>query len=178
MSLTFRPLALLIISVLSGCVPETDLHTQQTDVFQDNQHESETVGFPAALPGRIPLLLDTRSGTSTLGWSFAQQGLVPAKDADLVLTSSDCGARGRWVMLEGTGTVELCTFEEQDTIVGICAPDLEIGGSDVWMEPGDRLVVRIGDRDHTLALLDRTETPFDWYEADDLSFFVDLHHVD
>jgi len=123
------------------------------------------------------LTLPSRDGTAPTGWSFAAGTLVPAEAADLLLSSSDCGARGRWVYL--TGAASSCRAEEDGGVPDVesCAPfGLEIGGSAPDVALGEVFYVWHAGRDEpvALALVDRTDTPFDWYEAEDLSFEVVL----
>lgn len=122
----------------------------------------------------LVLTLESRSGTSALGWSFAAGGLVPAEQADLLLSSFDCGARGRWVQLVAADG-ELCTSESEWDWANGCADELEVGGSDPVVELDALLTfVDPGGQAIDLLLQDRTATPFEWYEADDLSFEVAL----
>jgi len=123
----------------------------------------------------VVLRLATRDGISSQGWSFSEGDLVDAEDADLLLSSWDCGARGRWVSLVVQGH-ELCHADLDGGLdPGRCGHmSVEVGGSDPELPLGGRLFLQGGDRLVSLVLVDRTETPFDWYEADDLSFEVVL----
>jgi hypothetical protein len=124
----------------------------------------------------IRIVLTKREGQSEVGWSFAADGLVPAEEADLTLSSADCGARGRWVFLDANG-LRLCPLEEtvrcQD--LSSCPSSLEIGGSSPAIDIGSSFLVT---DDHgavrRLQLIARTDTPFDWFESADAPFEVVL----
>jgi hypothetical protein len=162
---------------VEGSAPDlSDESTDSDDVLDTGEpdtHDDWTT------TGAIPLFLETRSGTSSTGWSFSANDVVDAANAHLVLSSWDCGARGRWVRLEGQG-IEFCHATED----GALDPDtcgrttLEVGGSQPELALGERFYVRTDRQELLLELVDRTETPFEWYEAEDLSFFVDLDVVD
>lgn len=117
-------------------------------------------------PTVATLLLPTRDGTSPTGWSIDARREVPEEEADLVLASWDCGARGRWVELRAPDG-QVCAAEA-------CGTSVQIGGSDPAVAVGEVFVVEVGDTRHEVQLIDRTDTPFDWYEAEDLSFEVVL----
>jgi len=128
-----------------------------------------------AVVDEIVLVLETRDGTGSQGWSFGENGLVDADEAHLVLSSWDCGARGRWVTMEARG-VELCLATADGALdAETCAHEgLEIGGSQPEVALGDRVFVRVDGEVVPLVLVDRTDTPFEWYEAEDLGFEVVL----
>jgi len=100
-------------------------------------------------------MLETRDGSGTQGWSFAAGGLVPTAEADLHVSSFDCGARGRWVTLDGADGVELCTASG-------CSRSLPAGGSDGAFH--EDFEIRRGDTVLARACIVReTPTPRDWY---------------
>lgn len=128
---------------------------------------------------RIDLDLETRAGVGTRGWSLERDQTVDADQADLVLSSWDCGARGRWVMLEGRG-VDLCLGNDAgEPDLDGCGPDVQIGGSSPEVELGEVFFVLDADGDaRPLQLISRTQTNDDWYLEEDLSFNVQLQDVD
>lgn len=107
----------------------------------------------------LTLTLEQRAGESARGWSIATGTLVPASDADLTISSFDCGARGRWVSLNTRGGLALCV----DTPCN--GTSLGVGGSDADLAIGDTIILE--DNEVPLARLTlrgRTDTPFEWYE--------------
>jgi len=162
-----------LLLLLFACEPEEDLGAFEapagsalaTAVYAPGEAEED------ADPPLTQLTLETRDGSSATGWSFAEGALVEAERADLVLMSWDCGARGRWVQLR-SDHVDLCTVQGEGMV---CTRNLEIGGSDPTVEIDDVIVMRLEDgTEYEVVLVDRTDTPFDWYEADDLGFEVTL----
>ncbi len=103
----------------------------------------------------LTLTLETRDGIGSQGYSFASGQLVPASEADLRISSSDCGARGRWVTLNAGEGLLLCHAQ-------VCSPTLAAGGTDeAFHEPFE---VRRGDSVLGTARITReTPTPGDWY---------------
>lgn len=142
--------------------------------------DAEEDGLDRVEPGReIWLTLETREGMASQGWSFSEDALVEADHAHIVLSSFDCGARGRWVTLEAQDADICPATPEGDLDPGSCSDHgFDIGGSDPEVELGDRFFVRTEGGVVPLVLVDRTETPFDWYEAEDLSFDVVLAVAD
>lgn len=127
---------------------------------------------PAHSRSLVTLRLDGREARAATGWSFAHDGVVPAEDADLVLTHSDCGARGRWVFVEGVHA-SVCRSMHRTGLEG-CSP-IEIGGSAPEIEPGEWFYVQLGGGELvSVQLVDRSETPFDWLDQDDVGFDVVL----
>lgn len=178
------PLLLTAAPLLSGCGPlpsELDEGASRTPgADHPAQATSAEDQAPSFSPERqiIRLTLNKRAGRSDEGWSFASQSLVPADQADLTLSSADCGARGRWVFLEIAGQ-QACAIDQgircQD--FSTCgAASIEIGGSSPRVEIGQQiaLVDDAGVLSRVLELVDRTQTPFEWYETPDAPFEVVL----
>ena len=108
--------------------------------------------------------------------------MTDSAQADLLLSSTDCGARGRWVTLE-SNTVEFCLAADPTTpTADRCGlTHLQVGGSEPELALGDVFFIRAANTansDQAVELVDRTDTPMDWFEADDLSFEVVLELVD
>ena len=132
---------------------------------------------PAPAHQVVALVLETRSGESDYGWSFARNASVPAEEADLTIFSSDCGARGRWVTLKGHGLSFCGPYERacSQTQTG----SLEVGGSEPIAALGDRFAIMRDDEViGYFTLAERTETPFDWYEAEPIGPFAVVLDVD
>ena len=184
-SAPFLALAVFAAVVLtqSGC--DTD-DVGETAEAADSQHTAEAADSQdaaeaadsqhiAELSQVVTLTLETRAGTGEFGWSLTEQALVPAAAADLTIFSTDCGARGRWVMLDGHG-VQLCeTATGDETADCWWSGSVEIGGSDQGPETGNSyLVQRDGVVVARLSLLDRTVLSQDWYVAPVAPFEVVL----
>lgn len=139
--------------------------------------DDDLASHRAHFDGEIVLTLPEREGNAPYGWSFAAEALVPARHADLVLSSFDCGARGRWVSL--VGLAQVCAPDEDGGVPDAesCgAFGVEVGGSDPEVALDEVFYVWPQDSDVPvpLVVLARTDTPFDWYEQEDLSFEVVL----
>ena len=175
---------LLIATAACGAGPE-EAPPDEPELRQFDAHVEDTAAAPVSddvdpEPGQlITLLLETREGTGSMGFSFSQ-GMVPAAEADLVLSSWDCGARGRWVTVDTQGPA-LCQAEEGeaapdfDTCSSLFTPSVQVGGSHPSVEIDGAFYARAADGSiYKLIFRDRTETPFEWFEAEDLSFEVVL----
>jgi hypothetical protein len=108
-------------------------------------------------PERVTLTLETRDGMGRTGYSLAERRLVETGLADLVISSSDCGARGRWVVLVARGGAQLCTAD------GLCSSELSAGGSDGAFE-GEAQLKKGEQTLGTVKLVQYSPTPRDWYE--------------
>lgn len=177
---------LVVLTAFAGCAEpdatsrDTPEDVAGTDHSQSADHPvSQSDGTANTASSVIQLRLETRTGTSTQGWSFDTESTTDSAQADLLLSSTDCGARGRWVTLQ-SDTVEFCIASDPTTPT----PDqcglnyIDVGGTEPELALGDVFFIRTAKADHTVELIDRTETPMDWYQADDLSFDVVLELVD
>ena len=127
-------LALAALSLVACEEPQAAADPPELAV--DGPDDTEDGSDPVATGAWVPLLLETRAGTSAEGWSFAAEALVPAEEADIVLFSWDCGARGRWVTLVGVEDVEVCPTGADGSA------DLE----DYWQRDGDHRWTKLGRR--------------------------------
>lgn len=142
---------------------------------EDGEDADDTEEAQTVLPGEVRLRLETRDGRATEGWSLSEGSLVEAEDADLLLSSWDCGARGRWVQLEAQG-VDLCHAAPDGGVdVDHCRSSLQVGGSDPEVPLDGEFFVVTPTEVARVVLVDRTDTPFEWYLEEDLSFEVLLH---
>ena len=192
---TTLALGAVLILLVSGCGPESDAgedggtdapsaeawaaadpagaedlgEADDADEGDDAEAGGESGRVQA---GEVRLRLETRDGRASEGWSLTEGAVVDAEEADLLLSSWDCGARGRWVQLEAQG-VDLCDATVDGEVdLERCASRLEVGGSDPEVPLGGAFFVVTPAEVVRVVLVDRTETPFEWYLEDDLSFEV------
>ena len=168
-------IVLLSASLSVGCgaentespLPDTAPHTAKSEA----PPESSTVDGDDApqifrCTPAVTLTLQERSGVGSTGWSFDAQQLVPTADAHMAISSTDCGARGRWVSLDGWD-VSFCA-QADVTDVSECAssstPSIEIGGNDSNVAVGDGFWVMRDDVPVAfITLTERTDLEDDWY---------------
>lgn len=98
-------------------------------------------------PLSTTLTLETRTGESRLGYSFATHGLVERDSADVWLTAWDCGARGRWVDLVMRDGSRVSAGGTEEAFEG----EVEVRSGDVVLGK--------------LSITKHSPTPRDWYEA-------------
>lgn len=122
-------------------------------------------------PTRAVIRLEQRSGLGAAGLTFSPKvSTVPQLDAQVLVSSFDCGARGRWVDLVGGSDVTFCAKSTGDfpaeNECSTWASQLPIGGSDAD-GTGLRILVRRGSTVvGRLQVVSVTPTPFTWYETD------------
>jgi hypothetical protein len=118
---------------------------------------------------RAVLRLEQRAGLGSEGLAVTPLVRpVPAPEAQVLLSSFDCGARGRWVFLESVRATRLCASSagEPDPAACTWVTSLEVGGSSVdgtgWtllVRESEAVVAR-------LRIVSVTPTPTDWYLTD------------
>ncbi|MFT3710342.1 MAG: hypothetical protein QM817_22190 [Archangium sp.] len=157
---------LLLAVLASGCGLSAESATSTNPV------EAASMIEPAsAQPTRTVIRLAQRSGRGDEGLTFSPKiATVQQSDAQVLVSSFDCGARGRWVDLVGGTDVTFCGVRTgafpTESECSTWASQLPIGGSDAD-GAGLRILVRRGEtvvgRLHVLSV---TPTPFTWYETD------------
>jgi hypothetical protein len=117
------------------------------------------------------------------GYSFEAEKLVPALQSDAVISSWDCGARGRWVKMNAGPLISFCAkgstslTELAQAALENCdwTTSIDIGGSHPDTSLGDGFLVRRGEIVvGRFIVANRTPTPFEWYQLSDLSYDVGL----
>ncbi|MBL8912362.1 MAG: hypothetical protein JNM17_16845 [Archangium sp.] len=122
-----------------------------------------------ATPVRTVIRLEQRSGVSTTGLGFAPKvAIVEQASAAILVSSFDCGARGRWVDLYAGEGFSFCARSGAYPEEASCdwANTIPIGGSDAD-GTGLAFLVRRGEQIvGRFQVVEVTPTPFEWYETE------------
>lgn len=130
-------------------------------------------------PARTVIRLEQRAGLSTTGLGFAPKvAIVEQASAAILVSSFDCGARGRWVDLQAGQGYSFCARsgaypEEADcswtTTIPIGGSDADGAGLAFLVRRGEEIVGRF-------QVVEVTPTPFEWYETEaPFDVIVDAH---
>lgn len=121
------------------------------------------------VPSRTVIRLVQRAGLSTTGLRFSPRiATVDASEAAILISSSDCGARGRWVDLVAGAGFSFCARNGAYPDAADCtwSTTIPIGGSDA-NGTGLAFLVRQAERVvGRFQVVDVTPTPFEWYETE------------
>ncbi len=177
--------SLLAVVVLTGCGGPLETEAPVAAAIAPERQQVFTQVAASPSVHTLALRLETRDGDSALGWRLDPVERVPVAQAELHLSSWDCGARGRWVEIRSASGLEFCVrpnaaVNDPNPSTDSCfwSSSFEAGGSRGEFV-GVSALVRRGDRQLGRLRVSRTTTlAQNWYAETPIApFEVELEYL-